>query len=79
MRTGRKKCRKGSIGMEVLLLLFGVVAIGVALYQVLPDYLDKQKSAQTYERLEQTYLKERVPEKEPAQATGGTEETEADP
>ena len=73
MRTGRKKNCKGSIGLEVLLLLFGVAAIGVALYQVLPDYLDKQKSAQTYERLEQAYLKERKPEKDLGQ------DTEADP
>ena len=42
---------------EVLLRVVGVILIGTALYHILPDYLDNKKSANTYQTLEEKFLK----------------------
>ena len=49
--------KKNSHLPEFLLGLVGVVLIGTALYHILPDYLDNRKSADTYQTLEEKFLK----------------------
>lgn len=59
-----KKNKKKFSAMEGIALLFGAAAIGVALYNILPTYLDNQGSARTYEKLERDYLDVAEPETE---------------
>lgn len=49
--------KKHSHMPEILLTLLGVILIGTALYHILPDYLDNKKSADTYQTLEEKYLR----------------------
>ena len=69
--------KKNSHLPELLLGLVGVVLIGTALYHILPDYLDNRKSADTYQTLEEKFLKiqEADPDEAAADPTGAAGET----
>lgn len=51
-KTGKGKRQKKSI----LLIFVALVMIGAALWNILPDYLDRLRSAQTYEKLQDAYV-----------------------
>ena len=48
--------RKNSHKIEGLLVLTGMIMIGIAMYHILPDYLDNKRSAAVWKELERKYL-----------------------
>lgn len=51
-----KKDKKRFSVKEGIALLFGIAAIGTALWNILPTYLDHWGSARTYEKLEKDFV-----------------------